>query len=137
METTATDYILVPLGFIIMAGYHVWLLHRIIHCSIIKPIARFNSVRNHIPAMDLVMATMVWAAIMLGSSAAFLMANAHCMEQLVRDDREMPGRAGTSHAAVMKFFCLAAYLLAAFLLSMRTGRYHRRAGLLVIAVQAR
>ncbi|KAK8919275.1 hypothetical protein KSP39_PZI021416 [Platanthera zijinensis] len=87
MEKPATDYILVPLGFLIMAGYHVWLLRRIIHRSITNPIPGINSVRNRV--------------------------------------------------AVVKFFCLAAYLLAAFLLSMQTGRHYRRAVSLVIAAQGR
>ncbi|KAK8956987.1 hypothetical protein KSP39_PZI001418 [Platanthera zijinensis] len=90
MEKTATEYILVPLGFLIMAGYHVWLLRRIIHRSITTPIAGINSFRTRVQA-----------------------------------------------AAVVKFFCLAAYLLAAFLLSMQTGRHYRRAVSLVIAAQGR
>ncbi|KAK8964182.1 hypothetical protein KSP40_PGU009606 [Platanthera guangdongensis] len=136
METMTTDYILVPLGFIIMVGYHVWLLHRIIHYST-KPITNINSIRNYIPVMDRVMATtmMAWATIMLGSLVALLMANAHCLKQI--SDREMPDRAGTEHAVVMKFFCLTAYLLAAFLLSVQMGRHYFRANLLMIAVQAR
>jgi mannitol-specific phosphotransferase system IIBC component len=31
MEKSDLDFILVPLGLALMVGYHLWLLHRIIH----------------------------------------------------------------------------------------------------------
>ncbi|KAK8919133.1 hypothetical protein KSP39_PZI021815 [Platanthera zijinensis] len=137
METPAPDYILVPLSFIIMGGYHAWLLRRIIHRPN-KPIAGINSInlKNRAKAENgdqtlhnRIMATalMAWAPIMLGSSIAVLMANAHCLEQ---SDREMLG------GLAARCFCLAAYLLAAFLLSVLTGRYYSRARML-ITLQAR
>ncbi|KAK8931357.1 hypothetical protein KSP39_PZI016475 [Platanthera zijinensis] len=142
MEKPAPDYILVPLSFIIMAGYHAWLLRRIIHRPN-KPIAGINSIylRNQLDKVengdqtavqalqDRIMATalMAWARIMLGSSTAILMANAHFLEQ---SDREMLGRAGLAAA---KCFSLAAYLLAAFLLNVLTGRYYCRARMLIAA----
>ncbi|KAK8921600.1 hypothetical protein KSP39_PZI020118 [Platanthera zijinensis] len=69
---------------------------------------------------------MARAPIMLGSSIAILMANAHFLEQ---SDWEMLGCAGLA----AKCGCLVAYLLAAFLLNVLTGRYYCRARMQITA----
>ncbi|GAB4826054.1 hypothetical protein Ancab_008924 [Ancistrocladus abbreviatus] len=153
MEEKILDYLLVPIGLMIMVAYHLWLLHRIIKHPT-KTVIGINAInrrywvqamtedmskngvlavqtlRNNIMASTLLAST----AIMLSSVIAVLMNPSHGSSSQSSDqggpldfvfgDRSQLGSS-------IKFFSILVCFLIAFLLNVQSIRYYSHASILV------
>ncbi|GAY44297.1 hypothetical protein CUMW_081120 [Citrus unshiu] len=144
-EQQLLDYILVPLGLLIMAAYHVWLLYRIVKHPT-KTVIGVNAInrrfwvqammedaskngvlavqtlRNNIMASTLLAST----AIMLSSLIAVLMTSSDV-------DRSTWFTFGdrSDFFYSIKFFFILVCFLVAFLLNVQSIRYYSHAGILI------
>uniref|UniRef100_A0A0D9X4H9 DUF599 domain-containing protein n=1 Tax=Leersia perrieri TaxID=77586 RepID=A0A0D9X4H9_9ORYZ len=148
MKRESLDYVLVPLGLALMAGYHAWLLLRIrrrpsttvIGVNAINrriwvrhimqdssgkhAVLAVQTIRNNIMASTLLAST----AITLSSLIAILMSTNG--GGLLPDAPLVVGATGES-ALSAKFFAILVCFLIAFLLDVQSIRYYTHAGLLV------
>lgn len=145
MEVEMLDFILVPLGLMIMAAYHLWLLHKIIKkpAKTIVGIHAINrrlwvqammedtpkngvlavqTLRNNIMASTLLAST----AITLSSVIAVLMTSRGGSRALglVFGDQSQIGSS-------LKFFSILVCFLLAFLLNVQSIRYYSHASILI------
>lgn len=145
MEVQMLDFILVPLGLMIMATYHLWLLHQIIKkpTKTIVGIHAINrrlwvqammedtpkngvlavqTLRNNIMASTLLAST----AITLSSVIAVLMTSRGGSRALglVFGDQSQIGSS-------LKFFSILVCFLLAFLLNVQSIRYYSHASILI------
>ncbi|XP_022136141.1 uncharacterized protein LOC111007906 isoform X2 [Momordica charantia] len=141
MEKKIVDYILVSSGFVVMVGYHTWLLHRIItHPN--KTVIGINAInrrlwdaskngvlavqtlRNNIMASTLLAST----AIMLCSLIAVLMTSGGGRN----DQSPMVVFANKSQFDFsIKFFAILVCFLVAFLFNVQSIRYYSHASILI------
>ncbi|KAJ4832477.1 hypothetical protein Tsubulata_000018 [Turnera subulata] len=146
MERQLLDYTLVPLGLLMMVGYHVWLLYRILKHPA-KTIIGVNAInrrywvkammedtskngvlavqtlRNNIMASTLLAST----AIMLSSLIAVLMTSGggdQSARLFVFGDR-------SELIFSIKFFSILLCFLVAFLLNLQSIRYYSHASILI------
>ncbi|WCJ27559.1 hypothetical protein M5689_009292 [Euphorbia peplus] len=146
MDKRFLDYTLVPLGFGIMVAYHIWLFLRIIytpHKTVIgvnsvnrrlwvrammddpskNGVLSVQTIRNNIMASTLLAST----AITLSSVIAVLMANGtkdRTAWMFVYGDTSEMGMS-------VKFFCIMACFMVAFLLNVQSIRYYSHASILI------
>ncbi|KZV44510.1 hypothetical protein F511_24259 [Dorcoceras hygrometricum] len=149
MEEQILDYVLVPLGLILMVSYHMWLLRQIISRPATTVVGmnainrRFwvrammedpskngilsvQTLRNNIMASTLLAST----AIMLSSLIAILMTagggcgGGHRPSQVVYGDRSELGLS-------IKFFSILVCFLVAFLFTVQSIRYYSHASILI------
>ncbi|XP_008794823.2 uncharacterized protein LOC103710721 [Phoenix dactylifera] len=149
MRKEELDFVLVPVGLIVMVSYHLWLLYRILKhpTSTVIGINAINrriwvhtmmedrlksgvlavqTLRNNIMASTL-LATM---AIMLCSLMAVLMTNSNGGYRGLRGKDFVLG--DTSDLALsVKFFSILICFLLAFLLNVQSIRYYSHAGILI------
>ncbi|XP_062074821.1 uncharacterized protein LOC133778815 [Humulus lupulus] len=145
MEKRVIDYMLVPLGLLAMVVYHCWLLYRVTYhptTTVIGVNAMYRrfwirammedvkkngmvsveTLRNNMMASTL-LASM---AIMLSSLISVLMANG------VRNKTELFIFGDKSEASLsIKYFCILACFLAAFLFNVQSIRYFNQASILI------
>ncbi|XVE58237.1 hypothetical protein DITRI_Ditri04bG0154000 [Diplodiscus trichospermus] len=145
IEKTYLDYILVPMGILLMVAYHLWLLYRIVKHPT-KTVIGVNAInrrfwvrammedvskngvlavqtlRNNIMASTLLAST----AIMLSSLIAVLMTSGSSDRSFwfVFGDR-------SDRAFSIKFFSILVCFLVAFFLNLQSIRYYSHASLLV------
>ncbi|KAI3673498.1 hypothetical protein L6452_39617 [Arctium lappa] len=151
MEKDDLDFVLVPLGLFVMAGYHAWLLYQIRHnpartvvgmnainrrfwvASMMEDtqkngVLAVQTLRNNIMASTLLAST----AIMLSSMIAVLMTGG------------ATGHGGTNHHGIgitfgegtklrltLKFFSITICFLVAFLMNVQSIRYFSHASMLI------
>ncbi|KAM0934702.1 hypothetical protein DsansV1_C31g0219041 [Dioscorea sansibarensis] len=149
MEKQVLDFVLVPLGLIVMAAYHAWLLRRIIRhptATVIginsinrrlwvesmmqdqvkNGVLAVQTLRNNIMASTLLAST----AIMLSSLIAVLMTRGvtggrwHGQGDFVLGD-------SSSLGISIKFFSILVCFLLAFLLNVQSIRYYSHASILI------
>lgn len=146
MKKQVLDYILVPMGLVLMVGYHLWLLYRI-KKQPMKTVIGINTVnrriwvetmmedpaktgvlavqtlRNNIMASTLLAST----AIMLSSIIALLMTSKsgeHAPIEPVYGDKSELG-------VSIKFFSILVCFLLGFLLNVQSIRYYSHASILI------
>ncbi|EXB24916.1 hypothetical protein L484_001579 [Morus notabilis] len=145
MEQKLIDFMLVPLGLLAMAAYHIWLFYRILKHPT-KTVIGVNAInrrfwvrammedvskngvlsvqtlRNNIMASTLLAST----AIMLSSLIAVLMTSGS------KDNSAffVLGN-GTDTSFSIKYFCILACFLVAFLLNVQSIRYYSHASILI------
>ncbi|KAF4356588.1 hypothetical protein F8388_006332 [Cannabis sativa] len=145
MEKRVIDYMLVPLGILGMVVYHGWLLYRVIYHPT-KTVIGVNAIhrrywvrammedvskngvlavqtlRNNIMASTLLAST----AIMLSSLIAVLMTNGgrNKTDLFVFGDR-------SEASFSLKYFCILACFLVAFLFNLQSIRYFSHASILI------
>ncbi|KAK5777836.1 hypothetical protein F383_20144 [Gossypium arboreum] len=145
MEKQYLDWVLVPMGILLMVAYHVWLLYRILKHPT-KTVIGVNAInrrfwvqammeeaskngvlavqtfRNNIMASTLLAST----AIMLSSLIAVLMTNG-------KGDRSSWFIFGDESdlAFSIKFFSILVCFLVAFLLNLQSIRYYSHASILI------
>ncbi|KAH7853860.1 hypothetical protein Vadar_007434 [Vaccinium darrowii] len=147
MEKQILDYTLVPIGIVIMVGYHIWLLHQVVKHPSTTVIGfhainrRFwvsammeGSPRNGVLAVQTlrnnIMASTLLAsmAIMLSSLIAILMGNhggyTSSPGGFVYGDN-------SEQILTLKFFCILVSFLSAFLLNVQSIRYYSHASILI------
>lgn len=141
------DYLMVPTGLAIMAGYHIWLLYQIskrpsrtviginainrrfwVHAMMEDPskgVLAVQTLRNNIMASTLLAST----AIMLSSLMAMLMTS----KSGVLGDRSTVFVFGDKSAFSysVKLFCIMVCFLSAFLLNVQSIRYYSHASILI------
>ncbi|KAI3457911.1 hypothetical protein Pfo_014574 [Paulownia fortunei] len=147
MEKQILDYVLVPLGLLVMVGYHIWLLRQIIRrpattvlginavnrrlwvLAMMEETAKngvlaVQTLRNNIMASTLLAST----AIMLCSVIAVLMSGGggggHLPIGAVYGDNSELGFS-------IKFFSIQVCFLGAFLLNVQSIRYYSHASMLI------
>ncbi|XP_031379578.1 uncharacterized protein LOC116194820 [Punica granatum] len=145
MEKRLLDYALAPLGLIIMASYHLWLLHKIMkHPN--KTVIGVNAINRRywvrammeddkngvLPVQTLrnnIMASTVLAstAIMLCSFIALLMTR----ENANRSSFFVVLGDGSPLGFSIKFFAILVCFLVAFLLNLQSIRYYSHASILI------
>ncbi|KAH7668346.1 hypothetical protein IHE45_11G005500 [Dioscorea alata] len=150
MENQLLDFVLVPLGLIVMAVYHAWLLHRIIRHPM-RTVIGINSVnrrlwvesmmqdqvkngvlavqtlRNNIMASTLLAST----AIMLSSLIAVLMTSGVTGGSWHAQGDFVLGEQSSSLGISIKFFSILVCFLLAFLLNVQSIRYYSHASILI------
>ncbi|KAI5657472.1 hypothetical protein M9H77_26265 [Catharanthus roseus] len=146
MEREILDYVLVPVGLVVMTFYHVWLLHQLLHHPT-RTVIGINSInrrfwvqammedvskngvlavqtlRNNIMASTLLAST----AIMLSSMIAVLMTSSGKMERsnaFIFGDESALG-------FNIKFFSILVCFLVAFLFNVQSIRYYSHASILI------
>ncbi|KAK9292935.1 hypothetical protein L1049_020917 [Liquidambar formosana] len=145
MEITFLDYMLVPIGLLILGAYHIWLLYQIVkqptktfigvnainrrywvHAMMEdvskNGIVAVQTLRNNIMASTLLAST----AIMLSSLIALLMTTntANRTSWFVFGNRSDKGYS-------IKFFSILACFLGAFLMTVQSIRYYSHASILI------
>ncbi|XP_042046702.1 uncharacterized protein LOC121792711 [Salvia splendens] len=146
MQKYTLDYALVPLGLLVMAAYHAWLLRRVIRhpdTTVIginaanrrlwirammedptkNGILSVQTLRNNIMASTVLAS----AAIMLCSVMAVLMSGGGCGRRPVAAVYGDNSKLGSS----IKFFSILVCFLCAFLLNVQSIRYYSHASLLI------
>ncbi|CAL5008432.1 unnamed protein product [Urochloa decumbens] len=160
MKKEELDYVLVPLGLAVMAGYHAWLLHRVrrrpattvigvnainrriwVRHVMEEPsgkhaVLAVQTIRNNIMASTLLAST----AITLSSLIAVLMSSggggATAASTSNSDGGLLPGAplvVGATGAPALsaKFFAILVCFLVAFLLNVQSIRYYSHASVLI------
>lgn len=146
MEKQLLDYILIPLGLLMMVGYHIWLLYRVMKhptrtvigvnainrriwvCAMMEDTSKngvlaVQTLRNNIMASTLLAST----AIMLSSLIAVLMTSGsgdQSTRLFVYGDR-------SELIFSVKFFSILLCFLVAFLLNLQSIRYYSHASILI------
>nr|CAB3480016.1 unnamed protein product [Digitaria exilis] len=155
MKKEELDYVLVPLGMAVMAGYHAWLLVRVrrqpattvigvnainrriwVRHVMEEPsgkhaVLAVQTIRNNIMASTLLAST----AITLSSLIAVLMssgggASSSSSNELLPGEPLVVGATGAP-ALSAKFFAILVCFLVAFLLNVQSIRYYSHASVLV------
>ncbi|CAO2210123.1 unnamed protein product [Urochloa humidicola] len=161
MKKEDLDFVLVPLGLAVMAGYHAWLLHRIrrrpettvigvnainrriwVRHVMEEPsgkhaVLAVQTIRNNIMASTLLAST----AITLSSLIAVLMSSGGGATTATASTSDaagglLPGAplvVGATGAAALsaKFFAILVCFLVAFLLNVQSIRYYSHASVLI------
>ncbi|CAL4996769.1 unnamed protein product [Urochloa decumbens] len=159
MKKEELDYVLVPLGLAVMAGYHAWLLHRVrrrpattvigvnainrriwVRHVMEEPsgkhaVLAVQTIRNNIMASTLLAST----AITLSSLIAVLMSSgggSSTSTTAAASDGLLPGAplvVGATGAPALsaKFFAILVCFLVAFLLNVQSIRYYSHASVLI------
>ncbi|KAL4566591.1 hypothetical protein LXL04_030710 [Taraxacum kok-saghyz] len=158
MEENLLDYVLVPLGLLMMAGYHVWLLYQIrrnpastvIGMNAINRrfwvsammeetqktgVLAVQTLRNNIMASTLLAST----AIMLSSLIAVLMTggvtgHGGSAAETISNHHNNIGIAlnqSTKFMSTIKFFSILVCFLVSFLMNVQSIRYFSHASMLV------
>ncbi|KAL9162986.1 hypothetical protein ABFS82_06G013100 [Erythranthe guttata] len=146
MEKQILDYVLVPVGLVVMVGYHLWLLRQIIRrpATTVLGINSINrrlwvrammedtskngvlavqTLRNNIMASTLLAST----AIMLSSVIAVLMSGGTSGHRPIGEVYGDNSKLGFS----IKFFSIMVCFLGAFLLNVQSIRYYSHASMLI------
>ncbi|KVH98956.1 Protein of unknown function DUF599 [Cynara cardunculus var. scolymus] len=155
MEKDDLDFVLVPLGLFVMAGYHAWLLYQIRHnpartvvgmnainrrfwvASMMETgVLAVQTLRNNIMASTLLAST----AIMLSSMIAVLMTGGvtghggNTSSSTTTTNHHWSGITfgeGTKLRMTLKFFSITICFLVAFLMNVQSIRYFSHASMLI------
>ncbi|XP_068661262.1 uncharacterized protein [Aristolochia californica] len=149
MRKQILDYVFVPLGLIVMTGYHAWLFYRVMKHPT-KTVMGMNSInrkiwvrtmmedpvrngvlsvqtfRNNIMASTLLAST----AIMLSSLIAVLMTNTGRGTSFVRVNGMVYGDTSELGFSI-KYFAILVCFLVAFLMNVQSIRYYSHASILI------
>ncbi|CAA6657084.1 unnamed protein product [Spirodela intermedia] len=125
MKKEALDLALVPIGLIILASYHVWL----VRCDPAKMgVLAVQSLRNNIMASTLMAST----AIMLSSVIAVLMTNSGGWPSRLQEGRAKLVVGDASELGLtIKFFSILSCFLLAFLFEVQSVRYYSHSTILI------
>ncbi|PON71920.1 hypothetical protein PanWU01x14_067620 [Parasponia andersonii] len=144
MEKRVLDYILVPLGLLAMVGYHAWLLYRIMKHPT-KTVIGINAINRRFWVRAMMedvskngvlsvqtLRNNIMASTLLASMAIMLSSVTVLMTSGSKGDTELFvfGDRGDSGYSV-KYFCILACFLVAFLFSVQSIRYYSHASILI------
>ncbi|CAA6662601.1 unnamed protein product [Spirodela intermedia] len=136
MKKEALDLALVPMGLIILASYHVWLVRRVrreptrtvMGINSINRRFWFQSLRNNIMASTLMAST----AIMLSSVIAILMTNSGGWPSRLQEGRAKLVVGDASELGLtIKFVSILSCFLLAFLFEVQSVRYYSHSSILI------